>query len=242
MAMPHSILVAVDFGDASARAVSLAGALAARCNASLTLVHTEAAEAPAYFTSQQIASLEAERRITRAQANAFLTEFGHSHTREPFATIVDDGPAVDAILHRARGADLVAMGTHGRRGPKRWWLGSVAERVLREVARPLLVVRADTPAAADAAFRRAVVHSTAPLSGSEALAYARQIAGCFGGEAIDARFEPIEPALAASSATVLVAATPNPATAQWLANFGEPLVRHCRIPILFVPDSEGADK
>lgn len=37
--------------------------------------------------------------------------------------------------------DLVALTTHGRTGLDRWVLGSVAEKVLRECRRPLLVVR-----------------------------------------------------------------------------------------------------
>ncbi|HEX6796270.1 MAG TPA: universal stress protein [Ktedonobacterales bacterium] len=37
--------------------------------------------------------------------------------------------------------NLIAMGTHGRGGLKRWIMGSVAERVVREAAIPVLVVR-----------------------------------------------------------------------------------------------------
>jgi nucleotide-binding universal stress UspA family protein len=33
----------------------------------------------------------------------------------------------------AAGVDLVVMGTHGRRGPSLWWLGSVAKRVLLDI-------------------------------------------------------------------------------------------------------------
>jgi nucleotide-binding universal stress UspA family protein len=38
-------------------------------------------------------------------------------------------------------ADLVVMGTHGRRGISRWLLGSVASRVLRITHVPVLLVR-----------------------------------------------------------------------------------------------------
>lgn len=239
MPTPRSILVAVDFSDASARAVSLAGSLAPRCSATLRLLHAETLEAPIYFTREQIASLEAQRRNTRHQAEQYLVKFGRAHTPHPFTAAIDDHTAVDAILHAAADADLVVTGTHGRRGAKRWWLGSVAEQVLRHVERPMLIVRADAPAAADIAFRRAVVHASAPLVGAAALDTAREIAGCFGGETIDARQGPIEPALASAEASMLVAAMPRPATPQWLANYGEPLVRHCRLPILFVPDTDG---
>jgi hypothetical protein len=51
---PRSILVAVDFGEASARAVAVGGALAAHCGATLRLLHAERFEGPPYFTPEQI--------------------------------------------------------------------------------------------------------------------------------------------------------------------------------------------
>jgi len=50
----------------------------------------------------------------------------------------------DVILDyvRAVGADALVLGTHGRRGPSRWFLGSVAEDVLRHATCPVLVVPA----------------------------------------------------------------------------------------------------
>jgi hypothetical protein len=38
--------------------------------------------------------------------------------------------------------DLIVVGTHRRHGPRRWWLGSVAEAVVRHSPRPVLVVPA----------------------------------------------------------------------------------------------------
>lgn len=53
------------------------------------------------------------------------------------------------ILEEARNAqaDLIVMGTHGRHGFKRFLLGSVAERVVRESCCPVLLVRGDSPSA-----------------------------------------------------------------------------------------------
>jgi nucleotide-binding universal stress UspA family protein len=57
--------------------------------------------------------------------------------------IVKQGDAALQILEtsREKGADLIAMTTHGRSGVPRWLLGSVAEKVLRAANVPLLVVR-----------------------------------------------------------------------------------------------------
>lgn len=47
-----------------------------------------------------------------------------------------------AALASDVGADLVVVGTHGRTGAKRWFLGSVAEQVVRIAPCTVLVVRA----------------------------------------------------------------------------------------------------
>jgi nucleotide-binding universal stress UspA family protein len=240
--VPHSVLVAVDFGDASARAVALGGVVADRCGATtLRLLHTEAAEAPAYFTHDQIEALKRQQQAMRAQAERFLAHFGRQHTHHPLSASVDEGPPGDAILRESMTADLVVMGTHGRHGPKRWWLGSVAERVLREVRRPLLIVRSDMSGSVDSVFSRVLVHAAAPLVGASTLDYARHLTTCFKGEIVDGRYEPIEPALIAARATLLAVAAPLPRISAWLSDYGEPLVRFCTVPILFVPEmKEGA--
>ena len=238
---PRSILAAVDFGDASAHAVACAGFIADRSGAALHLLHAEATEAPAYFTHEQVEELEAQRRSRRAQVERFLTDFGRQHTTHAFSIGVEARPPVDAVLQQAAAVNLVVMGTHGRHGPKRWWLGSVAERVLREVTRPLLIVRADTPESPAAVFRRILVHAAAPLSGTGTLEYAHDLSTCLSGEVSDARYGPIEPALKRTQATLLVVAAPVPRAEVWLANVGEPLVRFCSVPILFVPESPRGD-
>ena len=60
------------------------------------------------------------------------------------AVVVDRGEAAKTILDNARfhGCDLIAMTTHGRSGLSRMVVGSVTEKVLRDAALPLLVVRA----------------------------------------------------------------------------------------------------
>jgi nucleotide-binding universal stress UspA family protein len=55
---------------------------------------------------------------------------------------VEQADAVSGILRRARRADLVVLGTHGRTGLARAAFGSVAETVMRESAVPVLAVRA----------------------------------------------------------------------------------------------------
>lgn len=55
------------------------------------------------------------------------------------------GPAAKAIVEaaQARHADLIVMASHGRSGVTRLVLGSVAEKVLRATAVPILLIRAE---------------------------------------------------------------------------------------------------
>jgi hypothetical protein len=73
------------------------------------------------------------------------------------------------VLQRAPAFDLVALGTHGRRGPRRWWLGSVAEAVVEGAPTPVLVTRA-VDESARAAFRERRVTVAAADGGGEAVA------------------------------------------------------------------------
>jgi nucleotide-binding universal stress UspA family protein len=53
------------------------------------------------------------------------------------------GSVAETILGVAEEAkaDLIAMSTHGRTGPARWLLGSVAEKVVRNSNVPVLLIR-----------------------------------------------------------------------------------------------------
>jgi nucleotide-binding universal stress UspA family protein len=61
--------------------------------------------------------------------------------------LLKTGDARDSIEQAARelGADLIVMGTHGRRGVARALLGSVAETVVRSAPCPVLTVRLPDP-------------------------------------------------------------------------------------------------
>ena len=67
----------------------------------------------------------------------------------------ETGPVADAIIREAKRckADLIVMGTHGRRGVRRLVMGSDAEQVLRETTVPVLMVRGATQRARRKASR-----------------------------------------------------------------------------------------
>jgi nucleotide-binding universal stress UspA family protein len=138
---PKTILVGVDYGDASARALAIGRILASSFGARLKALHAERFEPPPYFTIDQITQLEAERVAAQAAAADHLARFVAASAYQVESMVVDE-PPVEAILDGSAGADLIVLGTHGRRGPGRWWLGSVAERVVRAATVPVLVTHA----------------------------------------------------------------------------------------------------
>lgn len=234
------IVVAVDFGDASARAVAVSGALARRAGAGLWLLHAESLDVPPYFTHAQIQAIEGEAHANERRAAEYLRAFGSRHTTHPFQTIVESRAADEAILHATREADLVVMGTHGRRGPSRWWLGSVAERVLRETAVPLLVVRGSAEAdAPEQALATGVVLTGGPGGADRARALAAAVAASVGGSIVESTSENAAAARVEASAGWVAVPMPTPRTPAWLSKVGERWLRDCTAPLLFVPEAEG---
>jgi universal stress protein A len=65
-----------------------------------------------------------------------------------YETLVTSGDPAEQVLNAARSleADLIVMGTHGRRGLSHLVLGSVAERVIRESPVPVLTAHVKTGA------------------------------------------------------------------------------------------------
>ncbi len=80
--------------------------------------------------------------VAKAEAQA------RRHGLTPEAVMLESfgGRAADFIVQQAKkwGADLIVLGTHGRRGVKRLVMGSDAEQVIRTTPVPVLLVRSKT--------------------------------------------------------------------------------------------------
>jgi nucleotide-binding universal stress UspA family protein len=66
---------------------------------------------------------------------------------------VDLGDPISLVRRAAQGTDLVVLCTHGRGGVDRFRHGSVADRVVREAEKPVLLVRAGMPSLSPAGGR-----------------------------------------------------------------------------------------
>ena len=142
----NRVLVAVDFDASSAAAVAAAGVIAKAFGAVLRVAHAASIEMPPYFTGAQLEALEGERRATRGRLASDLLAFTAPFTYMPVEVSVEEGSAADTILRLAAASDLIVVGTHRLKGARRWWLGSVAEAVVRRAPVPVLVVPADATA------------------------------------------------------------------------------------------------
>lgn len=139
------ILVATDFEQPSLRAVDTAVDLALEFGSELTLVH--AWEIPPYAYTYGMAgygAFDLASPLQSAATGQLDTLLMRVRERLPRAkSLVLNGPPASEIIAAAStlGADLIVVGTHGRKGLAHVLLGSVAERIVRLSPVPVLVAR-----------------------------------------------------------------------------------------------------
>lgn len=228
------VLVGVDFDEASAAALKMAASLAAACDADLTVFHAAIEEAPVYFTTSQIDQLAAEREQRRAAVIDELRTFAERQAVGAVNVVAGEGPPQDALLRTAPGFDLIAVGTHRRHGAQRWWLGSVAEAIVRHSPRPVLVV----PTGVTGAFTRRP--PTILVAGGEkaaADAWADLLGTALGGNVV--RSSDIQQCAPdrLQQADLIVLSMPAGANHSHLRDIAR-VLRECVHPVLFVPSLE----
>jgi len=146
--MYRTILVPVDGSMFAEHALPLALALARRCGAAIHLA-TVAPPAPSYAVEGVYLGPSDLVDATIASCQAYL-ENTTARLRERFAApitgevIFGDAAAILCDLASSGKYDLVVMATHGRNPLGRFFLGSVADKMIRRINLPLLLVRPET--------------------------------------------------------------------------------------------------
>jgi nucleotide-binding universal stress UspA family protein len=138
----EKVLVPVDFSPPSTVAVNHGILLARRFRAKLTLLHViEPGTALTYTFPTESEKAEKARyeRAERMLAAMVGPEDQDDLNLQIVVAIGDIESAIVSAVHETR-ADIVVMGTHGRRLLGRWLIGSVTQALLRKVDVPILTV------------------------------------------------------------------------------------------------------
>jgi nucleotide-binding universal stress UspA family protein len=146
------IVCPIDFSESSARSLAHAAALAGWYESQLTVVHVTPAFDPIHVQGELGVPVPVPNPIPRDEALTQMRRtLDSAGVRLDAHLTVETGDAAAAIVQQAvtTQADLIVMGTHGRRGFRRMLLGSVAETVLREAPCPVLTVPPRTRAASE---------------------------------------------------------------------------------------------
>jgi nucleotide-binding universal stress UspA family protein len=150
MSAYERILVAVDGSEAANRGLREAVRLAKEEQAQLTILHV---------VNEYYAFANPEAGAAAADIVTALRDSGKELLAKAEATAAKQrlkprtvlretigAAAADEIISEAdkQRADLIVLGTHGRRGVRRMVLGSDAEQVVRSAKVPVLLVRAES--------------------------------------------------------------------------------------------------
>ncbi|HEY6459524.1 MAG TPA: universal stress protein [Polyangiaceae bacterium] len=143
MAIFRRILVPSDFTETSDRALDWAIDLAAAVGAPVTVIHSYEIPILGFPDASMLPTPDISRKIAEAAKKGLDALVDARRAR---------GVALDAILREGVAweqinavaedvnADLIVIGTHGRKGIARALLGSVAENVIRTSRRPVLTI------------------------------------------------------------------------------------------------------
>jgi nucleotide-binding universal stress UspA family protein len=144
----RNVVIATDFSECSDAALAYAREICRTFGAQLHPLHVvETLAAPdvagmgGYVAAMPTLQHELEE-AARKQLDERLTEEDRGPLQAEAVVRTGDGPA-RAIIEFAgeTRADLIVLGTHGRRGLSHLVMGSVAERVVRTATCPVLTVR-----------------------------------------------------------------------------------------------------
>ncbi|HYL87749.1 MAG TPA: universal stress protein [Burkholderiales bacterium] len=142
------ILVPVDGSATSKAGLREAITLAKGQGAQLQLVHVADQHYIALMGIESSGAIgemmESTKRVGRGilrNAEAAAQKAGVKASSVLLETVT--GPAADPIVRQAKkwGADLIVLGTHGRRGVRRLLMGSDAEQIVRYAPVPVMLVR-----------------------------------------------------------------------------------------------------
>lgn len=144
------IVVPLDGSDVAEQALAPAVELAQRLGIPLHLIRVTdmpQGNIPSMFGYVAEGKALAEQvQLEVALAREYLSENARSLSEQGLTVTseVEIGLAAGAIVATTHPGDCIVMASHGRSGLARWYIGSVAEQVMRQAEVPIMVVRANS--------------------------------------------------------------------------------------------------
>jgi len=141
--IPTKILVATDFSEPSREALNWAADLATALQASVVVAHVFDIPMVGLLDASILVDATTAARLSDAAQSALDADVAHVRARgAEVEGLLRQGDARDEIpaLASSLGAQLIVVGSHGRRGVARALIGSVAERILRTSVVPVAVI------------------------------------------------------------------------------------------------------
>jgi nucleotide-binding universal stress UspA family protein len=140
------IVFASDFSKASRKAFTTAVTMAKQNGATLTIVHVILPFTP--IVPEQYINTDTWAQVDRQARQWSATQLRNLTTRAKTAGVravglLEEGDPVTLIVRvaRAKRADFLVIGTHGRTGLAKFFIGSVANRLVATASCPVITVR-----------------------------------------------------------------------------------------------------
>ncbi|HEY5405963.1 MAG TPA: universal stress protein [Ginsengibacter sp.] len=146
------VLIALDYDPPAQKIAETGYALAKGMNAEIILLHV--LSDATYYSSlnyfpvmgyegfNNLGMLQMDNDELRKTAQEFLDKSKQHLNDETIVTVVKEGDFAESIIETATelNADVIVMGSHGRRGLDKMLMGSVAESVLHKSIIPLFII------------------------------------------------------------------------------------------------------
>lgn len=158
--MFKKILIPLDGSRLSSKALHYAGEVAQRFNAEIILIQVVPPTIPVPTTTGVAPGVESPAAVEIAMHTALMEDkknvtgakrylrgkvrgIKSQNLKVSYNVIVGDPSNSIMLFSKKEKIDLIVMTTHGKSGLKRAIMGSVADTVIRESGKPVLVIRAN---------------------------------------------------------------------------------------------------
>jgi len=148
MFSPKNILVPTDFSEDSDRALQTALEIAAKYLSRVFLLHVAGGTFQQTLADYRIDQRAVERILNESilfadeKLRETIDKFPKTSEVKVIPDVRNGVPHEEILIEAAeRGIDLIVIASHGKTGLKKYFIGSVAEKVMKEAKCPVLLIR-----------------------------------------------------------------------------------------------------